>query len=82
MRRLRIVNAPSPAMRPPAIDSTGKPPTFGMDAVVLVEAFAELVVFETWAGAVPVAGPPTIEMTPFDGPVVKVKDRFAPLTET
>jgi hypothetical protein len=34
-------------MMSPAIDSTGKPLIFGRDAVVVVEVFAELVVFET-----------------------------------
>jgi len=47
LRYLKIINAPSPAMMPPAIDSTGKPLIFGRDAVVVVEVFAELVVFET-----------------------------------
>ena len=69
-------------MMPPAIDSTGKFPTFVVDEVVLVEVFVELVVFEICAGPVPRAGPPSIEMTPFGDAPVKVMVRFAPLIET
>ena len=69
-------------MMPPTIDSREKPPIFVGGGVVLVEVFAELVVFEPWVGAVCTAGPPNIEMTPSDEVPVKVRVRFAPLTDT
>ena len=70
-------------MMPPAIDSTGKFPIFVIGAVVvLVEMFAERVVFEICAGPVPRAGPPSIGMTPFGDAPVNVMVRFAPLIET
>jgi hypothetical protein len=76
-----MINAARPATMPPAIDSTGTPPTFVNADVVLVELFAELVVVETWTGAEPHAGPPTIEMAPYDD-AVKVRVRFEPSIET
>jgi hypothetical protein len=77
-----IVNTARPAMMPAAIDSTGNSPTFVKGDVVLVEVFAERVVFEICAGPVPRAGPPSIEIMPFDDAPVKVRVRFAPLIET
>jgi hypothetical protein len=69
---------------PSAIDSTGKPPIF-VNGAVLVEVFSgltELVVFDICAGPVPRAGPPSLEMSPFEDAPVMVKVRFEPLIET
>ena len=82
LRYLKIVNTATPVMMPPAIDSTGTPPIFVRGGVVLVEVFAELVVFENWVGAVCTAGPPSIEITPFSDAPVKFRVTFAPLIRT
>ena len=68
-------------MMPPAIDSGGKPRIFGREVVVPVELFTKLVVLELFAGPLPSAGPPSIDMAPFEAPV-RVRLTFAQLIET
>ena len=68
-------------MMPPPTDSGGKPRIFGREVLVPVELCTKLVVLELCAGPLPSAGPPSIDMAPFDAPV-KVRLTFTPLIET
>ena len=71
-------------MIPITIDSPEKPGIFGRDVwlVELPDVLVELVEFEPSAGPSASAGPPSMEIIPFDDAPVKVKMRFAPLIET